>query len=97
MLDEAIQGGVGAEASDQPTAVGRGAETRDILAACSLDVAPRIAVADLAVEWVGLMESVLPARDQYLAPEPRADWGSDSNGYCWRIRLAVEQAEFLCP
>jgi len=75
MLDEAIQGGVGTEGSDQPTAVDGGVETRDILATCSLDVAPRLAAADLAVEWVGLMESVLPARDQYLAPEPGADWG----------------------
>jgi hypothetical protein len=76
MLDEAIHGGVGAKASDQRAAVGGGAENRDILTACSLDVAPRLAAAGLTVEWVGLMESVLPARNQYPAPEPGTDRGS---------------------
>jgi hypothetical protein len=65
-LDEAIHGGVGAKASDQPAAVSGGAENRDILTACSLDVAPRLAAADLAVEWVGLVTTPPRERGGFL-------------------------------
>jgi hypothetical protein len=52
--DEAIQGGVGAEASDQPAAVGRGAELLHILTACGLDAAPCLAAAGLAAAELGV-------------------------------------------
>jgi hypothetical protein len=46
--EESIRDGVGAEASDQPAAVGGGAAPLDILTAYRLDVAPRLAGAGLA-------------------------------------------------
>jgi hypothetical protein len=95
---EAIAGGVGAQASDPPVAVGGDVETQGILAARILDVAPRLAAAELAP--AGLAELELGGRGggQPVVVEPgrvenRAVGGQD--GRHRAARAAEHEREVL--